>query len=188
MADFKAIKHVGNLPTGSNIEPDCVYLHRIGDGFDLYCSNKQGNALLVLNKHYMPRPFCWLFEHQGLYNNTYPPTQSYLLKNTHNAYPDSGFYSQGQKGELIARFAWPCFLSAVSIKATGGAGGWNAGYLNDAKVFVTTDMSDWVAVAMCIGHQTAETHPRKYNINRNNIVAVKISRPGYLALSYLNFE
>ncbi len=50
MADFKAIKHVGNLPTGSAIEPDCVYLHRIGDGFDLYCSNKQGNALLELNQ------------------------------------------------------------------------------------------------------------------------------------------
>lgn len=50
MADFKAIKHVGNLPTGSNIEPDCVYLHRVGDGFDLYCSNSQGNALIKHNE------------------------------------------------------------------------------------------------------------------------------------------
>ncbi len=134
------------------------------------------------------KPFCWLFEHQGLYNNTYPPTQSYLLKNTHNAYPDSGFYSQSQKGELIARFAWPCLLSAVSIKATVSAGGWNAGYLNNAKVFVTSDLVNWMQVATCTGHQTAETQSIKYDINKNNIVAVKISRPGYLALSYLNFE
>ncbi len=188
MTDFKAIKHVGNLPTGSAIEPDCVYLHRIGDGFDLYCSNKQGNALLVLNKHYIPKPFCWLFDHQGLYNNTYPPTQSYLLKNEHNAYPDSGFYSQSQKGELIAKFAWPCFLSAVSIKCTATAGGWGAAYVNGAKIFVSNDLITWQLIATCQGHQSDETQPIKYNVNQSNIVAVKISRPAYLALSYLNFE
>lgn len=42
MGQFKATKIVGSLPTGAAIIPDCLYVHRIGEGFDLYCSTKAG--------------------------------------------------------------------------------------------------------------------------------------------------
>lgn len=41
MADFKASKIIGDI-TALTPEPDTLYLHRIGSGFDLYASNQSG--------------------------------------------------------------------------------------------------------------------------------------------------
>jgi len=47
MATFKAYKVVANLP--SQLEPDALYLVRVGAGFDLYASDATGNVAHKLN-------------------------------------------------------------------------------------------------------------------------------------------
>lgn len=47
MSEFKAHKVVSSLP--STLEPDTIYLVRVGVGFDLYCSDATGSIAHSLN-------------------------------------------------------------------------------------------------------------------------------------------
>jgi hypothetical protein len=48
MATFKTHKVVSSLP--SELEKDCIYLVRVGEGFDLYAVDKSGLLVYKLNK------------------------------------------------------------------------------------------------------------------------------------------
>ena len=48
MATFKAHKVVSSLP--SELEKDCIYLVRVGEGFDLYAVDTSGLIAYKLNK------------------------------------------------------------------------------------------------------------------------------------------
>lgn len=47
MSEFKAHKVVSSLP--STLEPDTIYLVRVGVGFDFYCSDTTGSIAYKVN-------------------------------------------------------------------------------------------------------------------------------------------